>query len=283
MTARASVAICMLLIAGCSRAVDDVVTDVEALDQAAEPSRPATPPRPRGADGVPASEERGRTVELDDQAIADLSDLPLVEVPVKQAKRGLFAVLATGDGGWTGIDVELSRELTAKGVPVVGLNSPRYLWQRKTPDQVGVDLRRIVRHYSQAWHLERWIVIGYSRGAEMAPFMVSRLPPEDRARTLEVAMLGATHLAELKFHAADLLDSAEHGDLPVLPEVEKLRGLPVLCVYGTEEPATVCTDLEPSLAKVLALQGGHHFGQHYSRICDAILAMLPAAPEPPPR
>jgi type IV secretory pathway VirJ component len=237
-------------------------------------------PTPVRDDAPIGSAKRTSRHELDRRAIADLSDLPLVEVPVKNATRDLFAVLATGDGGWSGIDVELSRLLQAKGIPVVGLNSPRYLWQRKTPDEVGRDLHRIVDHYAEAWHLGRWIVIGYSRGAEMVPFMVSRLPAEDRARTLEVAMLGATHLAELEFHAADLVESAEHGDLPMIPEVEKLRGLPMLCVYGTEEPATLCTDLPPTLATPLKLQGGHHFGQHYDAIVEAILATLPPAGRP---
>jgi len=240
---------------------------VDPVDEAGRDPEPRA--APDASSEVVVTQEREET--------PDVSDLPLVEVPVESASSGPFAILATGDGGWSGIDVQLSRELVKRGIPVVGLNSPRYLFQKKTPDEVGRDLRRIVHHYADAWHRERWIVLGYSRGAEMVPFMVSRLSAEDRAKTLVVAMLAPSHLAELEFHVADLVSNTEHGDLPMLPEVEKLRGMPVLCIYGTQEPFTLCRDLPPSLATVKGVEGGHHFGQHYEEIVQEIVGLLPGS------
>ena len=62
----------------------------------------------------------------------DLEGLPVVEVPSGRPGRRL-ALLLTGDGGWVEIDKGISGALADAGVAVVGLDSPRYLWKRRTP------------------------------------------------------------------------------------------------------------------------------------------------------
>ena len=41
-----------------------------------------------------------------------------------------FAVLLSGDGGWAGLDKEVAAALAARGIPVAGIDSLRYFWQR---------------------------------------------------------------------------------------------------------------------------------------------------------
>ncbi len=75
---------------------------------------------------------------------AAVADLPLVEVKATAAERDAFVLLVSGDGGWAGIDQELAKAFAADGLPVVGLNSLRYFWQRKTAEQTSSDLGRVV-------------------------------------------------------------------------------------------------------------------------------------------
>lgn len=162
--------------------------------------------------------------------------------------------------------------IAERGVPVVGLNSLQYFWKRKTPDIAAADLVRILRHYLAAWHKERVLLVGYSRGAEVLPFMADRLPADLRARVRLVALLGATGSVEFEFHVGDWLGgSGEKNELPVKPEVEKLAGLKVLCVHGDEERDSLCPSLGAGLATDLALKGAHHFGGAYETIAAAIL------------
>ncbi|HYM26631.1 MAG TPA: AcvB/VirJ family lysyl-phosphatidylglycerol hydrolase, partial [Steroidobacteraceae bacterium] len=65
---------------------------------------------------------------------ADISDLPVQEVHAGGNGKD-FALLLTGDGGWAGLDQELAARLAAQGVPTVGLNSLKYFWTERTPDQ----------------------------------------------------------------------------------------------------------------------------------------------------
>ena len=202
----------------------------------------------------------------------DVSGLPLVEVAASGTPSDTLAVIVSGDGGWAGIDREIGTVIAARGTPVVGLNSLQYFWTKKTPDVAAADLVRILRHYLAAWHKQRVLLVGYSRGAEVLPFMANRLPPDLRARVRLVALLGATGRVAFEFHVEDWLGgSARKDDLPVEPEVARLAGLKVLCVYGSEERDSLCPTLPPGLATGMELKGAHHFGGAYREIAGAIL------------
>jgi type IV secretory pathway VirJ component len=203
----------------------------------------------------------------------ELKDLPLVEVRGREdAGTEVFAVIVSGDGGWAGLDRELAAVLSAKGLSVVGLNSLQYFWTRRTPEGAAKDLERILKHYSAAWNKKKVILIGYSLGADVLPFMANRLPYEMRNQVHLIALLGPGRRVDFEFHLTDWVGgSSGSGALPILPEAEKLRGIKLLCFCGEEEKDTLCRELDPGLAKVIVLSGGHHFGGNYAAIAEAIL------------
>ena len=201
-----------------------------------------------------------------------LDDLPLVEVPAHGNRPDLFAVIISGDGGWAGLDRQVGGALAQRGIPVVGLNALQYFWARRTPEGASEDLSRILRHYQRAWNKNQILLVGYSLGADVLPFMANRLPPDLLDRVREIVLLGPGRKTEFEFHFTEWL--GEPGDAtakPVLPEVEKLRGRNVICLYGAEEAASLCPLLGPGLAKVMPMPGGHHFGGKYGLISDIIL------------
>src|SRR4029450_13214563 len=93
-------------------------------------------------------------------AAPDFADLPLVELPASGAPGDTIAVILSGDGGWANIDRDLGEQLAARGIGVVGLNSLRYFWTRRTPDGAASDLTRILRHYLASWHARRVLLLG---------------------------------------------------------------------------------------------------------------------------
>lgn len=202
-------------------------------------------------------------------------DLPLIELRSSNGSREL-AVVISGDGGWAGIDRQIGETFAAEGIPVVGLNSLRYFWKARTPDQAGADLTRLLRHYLQSWNASRVLLVGYSRGADVLPFMVTRLPDDLRGRVQVVALLDPSHQASFEFHFADLLGGGTTGGRPTLPEIRGLRGLRLLCVYGSDETDSACRDLPADLASVAAMPGGHHFGDAYREVARRILRVAQA-------
>lgn len=197
--------------------------------------------------------------------------LPVVERPSSLGSDTL-AIVVTGDGGWRALDRDLANELNAHGVSVVGLISPDYFSDRKTPNEASHALQTLIRDYSERWHRSRIILIGYSRGAGVLPFMISRLQPAERSRISVVALLGLDPAIDFHYSAKVLLWRADDDlSIPVAPELERIRDMNVLCVAGTNDSDSVCRSLSPSLVKTYFVPGGHHFGGNYLRIAKRVL------------
>jgi type IV secretory pathway VirJ component len=199
--------------------------------------------------------------------------VPLVEVPAaaQVPARDEMAVLLTGDGGWAVTDKGLSEALAKGGIPVVGWNSLRYFLRRKPPDRTAQDLERVLRVYLPLWHKERVILIGYSFGADVVPFLANRLPPDLAEKVSLIVLMGPSGAADFRFHPTEWLGKPAKDSLPVLPEIEKLRGKEILCAYGRGEKDSFCLQLSGGAAHLLVRPGGHIVGKDYGQIAGWIL------------
>lgn len=204
-----------------------------------------------------------------------LGDLPLTVVAPSGQPAPQLAILLTGDGGWADIDREIADSLARHGISVVALDSRAYLSTRRSPDESSRDLVRIMTHFMTALGRDQVVLIGYSRGADVLPFMASRLPAELLSKVRLIALLGPAPNANFKFHFIDLVSNHHRkDDLPTIPEIEKLRGHSVICFYGAEEKETACRALDGSTATAYEMPGGHHFDRRYGMIANRILAQL---------
>lgn len=216
-----------------------------------------------------------------------VDDLPLVEVRAgADAPHDVMAVMLTGDGGWGWLDRRIGRELARAGIPAVGWNSLRYYWRGRTPDEAAADLRRILDTYGAAWHKRRFLLVGYSFGADALPFLVNRLPPEVRSRIVGVSLVAIGRDAAFRFHPSDWVRWRRPTRFRTVPEVRRLAGFPVTCIYGVRDGVTQvsCPQLRGTGIGVFALPGGHHFDGAYSRVARLVLRTLrhlPVAPRDP--
>ena len=203
-----------------------------------------------------------------------VADLPLVELPA-DSQRPYLAVLLTGDGGWADLDRQVSARLVAAGVPVVGWNSLKYYWVQRSPEEASRDLERILVHYLAKWSKTRVVLVGYSRGADVLPFLASRLPPGRLKQVRLLALLGpATSNRFEPLASAYTHLGAQAPELPTAPELGKLRGMRILGFYGADETDSLCKVTTPDLMECIQLPGSHHFGGAYAQIAERILAEL---------
>ena len=206
---------------------------------------------------------------------SDVSALPLHVVATKVSPAIALAVVLTGDGGWAVIDRRIAENLAAHGVTVVGLDSRSYLMHERTPDEASADIARVIRRYSTQWPPSHVALIGYSRGADIAPFIVNRLPGDVRRSISLVALLGPAERTNFQFHWTDLLtETSRPSDRPILPELERLRGTQVLCVYGQDEKESLCRLADTSAVRVDRRAGRHHFDGDYDAIAAEILRFI---------
>jgi type IV secretory pathway VirJ component len=201
----------------------------------------------------------------------ELSDLPLAEVLATAPESDLFAVMISGDGGWAGLDQGVSGALAAHGIPVVGLNSLKYFWHARNADSTAHDVNRIVEQYAMRWHKKRVLLIGYSFGADVMPFVFNRLPEATRARVASVSFLGLGPGATYEVTVGEWLPGADKKGDPVVPEIAKMQSLPRLCVQGNGEKDSSCPQLEKLGVTVRLIGDGHHFSGLEDEIADAIV------------
>jgi len=201
-----------------------------------------------------------------------VADLPLVEVPAPGSSSASLAVMLSGDGGWASLDREGAEVLAARGIPVVGLDTLRYFWKRRTPEESAQALQRILEHYLTTWEKTSVILVGYSRGADVLPFMANRLSEKMLSQVSLIALLGPGLAVDFEFHLTEWLSEPRGASArPVMPEVEKLRGRKILCVYGQQEAESLCPKLEKDLVILDARPGTHHFGGDYEGIASRTL------------
>ncbi|SAK91939.1 bacterial virulence protein VirJ [Caballeronia glebae] len=203
---------------------------------------------------------------------SDVSDLPLIELRAAQP-TDLLAIVISGDGGWRDLDKTMALALQRDGVSVIGIDSLRYFWSEKTPQQTANDLARIIRTYNARWHTSHVALVGYSFGADVMPFAYNRLPEEARAQVSYISLMGFSPEADFQIRVTGWLGmKASEKALKVRPELNKLPPSMVQCIYGEKEEDTLCPALTNTGIDVVKLPGDHHFGGDYDALARRILA-----------
>ena len=173
-------------------------------------------------------------------AAETLAGLPLVELPVSEPGR-LMAVVYSGDGGWRDIDKDIAGRLQAKGIPVVGVDSLRYFWSEKTPEQVAArprpDHRPLPRRLAAAGRAADRLLVRRRRPA-------LRLQPAARrpAGAGAAAVAAGLHSsADFEIHVTGWLGVDSHeGSVPTAAGAGPAAAGLVQCFYGEEEEDTAC-------------------------------------------
>ena len=216
------------------------------------------------------------------QPDASVSGVPLTEVPASDGPdRPQLAVMLSGDGGWALLDRAVTAELAKNGLPSVGLDSLSYFWKARQPDEVALDLERVLRYYLALWKKERIVLLGYSFGADVLPATVNRLPQDLRDRIDLVVFLGLSDYAAFEFKLSNWIgDEPDEGDRPVRPELEKMAALKRLCVYGADEEDASCPKVADLGISAEKMPGDHHFDEDYPGVARRILDRLPPPPAP---
>ncbi len=217
----------------------------------------------------------------------NLDKLPLVILDAKAAAKPEFedamALVISGDGGWANIDKDIANNLSAQGIPVVGWNSLNYFWQGKNPQIAGQDLQAVVNFYRAHWHKNKVILIGFSMGADVMPFMVNQLNTETQAQLLSVNLLNPSTSVDFTFHLSGWLNTQSEAPYQTYPEVKNWQQWPSNCFYSDKDQS-LCTQLEKldsreqQQIKLFYLPGDHHFDGNYTQLIQLILAH--SAPRP---
>jgi type IV secretory pathway VirJ component len=199
-------------------------------------------------------------------------DFPVILVPSASKNDSLpLAFLISGDGGWTNFDHSIGESLSKKGMPVIGLDAQKYFWNPKTPEITANDVAKAVQYYMQQWNRKKFILVGYSFGASIVPFIAEKLPSDLKESIAGIFSLSPDEKADFEIHITDMLGiGSTEDDCNVPGEIKKIKQFLPVCVFGEDEPVTLQTIFEKAGAKIITLPGNHHYNNNPSAVAEII-------------
>lgn len=201
-------------------------------------------------------------------------NIPVVEVPAGQTTDTVTLFLS-GDGGWRDLDRDVAGEMAKLGYPVVGIDTLRYYWQHKSPEQSAADLSELIQHYRQKWGTKRFVLAGYSFGADVLPAIYNRLPAEDQQRVDAMILLAFARSGSFEIEVEGWLGK-DGKEAPTGPEMAKLPPAKVVCIYGLEESDESGCTVPTAVGERVKLPGGHHFDEDYPALAKRLIDQIQA-------
>jgi type IV secretory pathway VirJ component len=211
---------------------------------------------------------------LSDQVTANnsLSNLPIIEVLTEVSPPEILAVLITGDGGWAEIDKQIAKILAEKGIPTLALDSLSYFWRARTPEETAQHIDDVINQYREKWKIQKVILIGYSFGADVLPFIANKISESNKTNLALVALLAMGKTAAFEFRLSSWINADTNPNrLPILPELKTMQWANSICIYGVDDKETGCTQTADVGIKTISMAGDHHFNKNYQLLVQHII------------
>jgi type IV secretory pathway VirJ component len=189
-----------------------------------------------------------------------VSNLPLIVTSTSISdNEAPVALLISGDGGWYHFEQSIANDLAKKGIPTVGLDSRKYFWQRHTPDQTASEIGMALNYYASKWGRSKFLLIGYSLGAEIVPFIVNRLPDDLKQKVGSVVLLSPATTTDFEIHITNMMGIGNHNNTyKTIPEITSMNVL-TLIIFGDGENTPVPGLLSGTSVIVRKIPGDHHY------------------------
>jgi type IV secretory pathway VirJ component len=203
------------------------------------------------------------TTEVEKKVVQnpDLKKIPVVITTAKsQNNNKPIALLISGDGGWYGFEQSIADNLAKQDIPTLGLDSKKYFWKRRSPEETAADIASVLSYYSKEWGNEKFILIGYSLGAELVPFIVNRLTEEMKSRVTSTVLLSPQIYTDFEIHLTNMIGIGNRQNTyNVIDEIIRMQNVPTLIIFGDGEKTKVPELLAKTSAKIRMIPGDHHY------------------------
>lgn len=193
--------------------------------------------------------------------IDQVKNLPLIITNSKaQDRMAPVALLISGDGGWYGFEQSIADNLAKQGIPTIGLDSKKYFWKRTTPEETASDIGKALNFYGREWGRDKFVLIGYSLGAEIVPFIVNRLPEELKSKVVSSVLLSPATTTDFEIHISNMLGMGnKQNTYNTIDEIIKMQTVPTLIIFGDGEKTQIPELLSKTTVLIKKIPGDHHY------------------------
>jgi type IV secretory pathway VirJ component len=201
-----------------------------------------------------------------------IKNLPLVITNAKiQDGNAPIAFFISGDGGWYHFEQTIANDLAKKGIPTIGLDSRKYFWTRRTPEETTSEMAEALMYYAKLWKRDKFVLMGYSLGAEIVPFIVNRLPKDIKLKVEATVLLSPDITTDFEIHITNMLGVGnKQNTYNTIPELLKMQNIPTLLIFGDGEKTKVPGLLSGTNMKIIKIPGDHHYKSNLPLIMQTI-------------
>ncbi len=196
-----------------------------------------------------------------DNQIPRLKNIPHV---ITSGNNGIYnnliSVLFSGDGGWYGFEQAIANRFANLGIPTIGIDTKKYFWTRKSPETTATDIADLLNSYSKEWNKSQFILVGYSQGAEIIPFVLNRLPDELKIKVTSTVMLSPEESTDFEIHITNMLGLGnKQNTYDVIAEIKRIKDTRQIVIFGELEKTHVPDLLKGTQVGIVRIPGDHHY------------------------
>jgi type IV secretory pathway VirJ component len=209
------------------------------------------------------------------QQESNFSQLPLIIKPALKSSSNPVFYLISGDGGWNNFDNTFCDGLAQNGIPVVGLDSKKYFWTAKSPEETAQQLNSVIENFNRKFQKDSLVIAGYSFGADLVPFIVSRLPEATRKRITKVILMSPDRFGDFEIHLSDMLNmGVSKRKYNVIEEVRKTSFVTTTCLFGKNEESVNVNAFKNTGSTIIMLPGDHHYNNNFGLLDEILIRII---------
>lgn len=198
-------------------------------------------------------------------------------LPVKEwvnNGKAPFVLYITGDGGLNQFSTSVGANIYNAGYGIAAINAKSYFWSKKTPEQTVADITDYLTKEFNNRQNQQLVLIGYSFGADVMPFIVNRLSAEVKQKLISVVLLSPSASTDFEIHISDIIGGDKKRDMDVIAEINKMQVPKGAILFGSDEDGYPSGTIKIKNVVSEKLQGGHHFDGNAEDIVKTILKYI---------
>jgi len=180
----------------------------------------------------------------------------------------------SGDGGLNNsFSHAFMEQFHLQDYSLLGLNSRDYFWSKKSPQQAANDIGHVLMWYLSKWKCKDFVLIGYSFGADVTPFIQRCFPPGLAAHTKHIVLMSPSLKTDFEVHLLSMIGLDKNKGMDVADETRKLA-VPATIIFGTNEKSCPFDSIKAKNIQTIKLPGGHHYHWDVNVVVRQIIKVI---------
>ncbi|GAB3412571.1 AcvB/VirJ family lysyl-phosphatidylglycerol hydrolase [Niabella aquatica] len=179
----------------------------------------------------------------------------------------------SGDGGFNAFSNTICDDLSKNGYLVIALNSKSYFWKKKTPQQTAAFIEPYIQKYLKEQKQPSVVLMGYSFGADVMPFVYNSLPKTVQKVTNKILLLAPSPTTDFEVHMLDMAGGVGVYNMDVASEINKIQDAEVYLINSTKSDFPV-NKVKIKNAYTTVIKGNFHFDKDPKAVLSSVYRSL---------